>query len=431
MEPASDTKKIPRYFPTSTPIVDGFEPLPSRNRLRLSAGEYFFLSGTLILGLMGLPIFRRAVQELSSLGLIPAALLASLLIPSASLAGAVAVHEVGHLVAAWFAGFRLAPGAAASSTVGNSEDGLRTCLRGLLRIGPWNLEPRTPDHLSRRLLIAVLGGPIASFSIAIGLGAFVSVTRPTGVLAFSLELCAAQCFLLAVAEVLPDIGRGANSDGARLLMLFRKDSHADRWLSLVRFQLACYREQRLRDWDEAAISGVVAIDDGSRDAVAAHWIAYWWAFERQDITSAAKGLEQSLAAPAVSSEWLRDRLFLEAAIFQAWFREDLEKAGMWADRIRHGRLTAEQECRLSIALLWAQGRLFDAWEKLSQSLARFQPTAAAGDFAVINWPEWKKQMESRMLTRAWRALYSTTQVVDGSPPPREPEPAPEPASLPS
>jgi hypothetical protein len=429
MEPASDTKKIPRYFPTSTPIVDGFEPLPSRNWLRLSAGEYFFLSGTLILGLIGLPVFRRTAQELSSQGLIPAALIVCLLIPAAGLAVAVAVHEAGHLVAAWLAGLRQAR--AASSASANSADGWRPSFRGLVRIGPWNLEPRSPDHLSRRLFAAVLGGPTASFAMPLVLGAFIAVARPTHLLVFCLELCAAQCFLLGVAEVLPDMGRGATSDGARLLMLLRKDALADRWVTLARFQLACHSEQRLRDLDEAAISGAVAVDDDSRDAVAANWIAYWWACERQDITSAAKYLEESLDAPAVSSEWLRDRLFLEAAIFQAWFREDLEKASMWAVRIRHGKLTAEQECRLSIALLWANGRLFDAWEKLSQALARFQPNPAAGDFAVINWPEWKKQMESRMLTRAWRALYSTTQAVDGSAPSREPESAPEPAPLPN
>src|SRR5215471_11486190 len=136
MESASDTKKIPRYFPTSTPIVDGFEPLPSRRRLRLGAGEYFFLSGVLILGLIGLPIFRRTTEALSGLGIIPAALIVCLLIPSAGLAAAVFVHEAGHLVAARFAGLRLA--SRLSATSARSWDAWSLCFRGLLRVGMWN-----------------------------------------------------------------------------------------------------------------------------------------------------------------------------------------------------------------------------------------------------------------------------------------------------
>lgn len=425
MEPASDTKKIPRYFPTSTPIVDGFEPLPSRNWVRLSAGEYFFLSGALILELIGLPTFRRATASLSAQGNIPAALIVCLLIPGLGLAAAFFAHEAGHLVAARLAGFRLASGAAGPG------DGSRPSLRGLLRIGVWNLEARSFEDLSRRLQLAVLGGPIASLALPLALSAFAMVARPNELVVFCAEVGGALSVLLGIAEILPDMGRGATSDGARLLMFFRKDAHAERWLSLAGFQLACIRDQRLRDWNEAAIARLLSVDDGSRDAVAARWIAYGWASERQDITAAAKYLEESLAAPPASSDWLRDRLFLEAAVFQAWFREDLEKAGIWAARIRHRQLTADQECRLNIALLWANGKLFDAWETLSQSLHRFQPNPNSSDFAVTNWQEWKKQMESRMLTRAWRALYSTTQIVDGAAPPNKPEPAPEPASLPN
>ena len=425
MELAADTKKIPRYFPTSTPIVDGFEPLPSRNRLRISAGEYFFLSGTVILGLIGLPMFRRTTESLSALGIIPAALIVCLLIPSLGLAAAIFSHEAGHLVAARIAGFGLASPAAGIGV------GSRPCFPGLLRIGVWNLEARNDDDLPRRLQLAVFGGPVASLALPLALATFVTLARPGQLIVFCAALGGVLSVLLGVAEALPDMGRGATSDGARLFMLFRKDAHGERWLSLIRFQLSCNRDQRLRDWDEGTISRLLSLDDDSRDAVAARWIAYCWASERQDITAAAKYLEESLAAPPASSDWLRDRLFLEAVVFQAWFREDLEKAGMWASRIRHRRLTPDQECRLKIALLWAKGKLFDAWETLSQSLSRFQNNPSTGDFAVTNWQEWKKQMESRMLARAWRALYSTTQGIDGSAEPSEAERAPEPASLPN
>ena len=61
---------------------------------------------------------------------------------------------------------------------------------------------------------------------------------------------------------------------------------------------------------------------------------------------------------------MRDHLFLEAAVFQAWFRDNPSKALFWVYRIRNNKLTRLQKLRLDIALLWAEGRLFDAWEKL-------------------------------------------------------------------
>ncbi len=66
---------------------------------------------------------------------------------------------------------------------------------------------------------------------------------------------------------------------------------------------------------------------------------------------------------------LRNHLFLEAAVFQAWFRDNPSKALFWVYRIRNKKLTRLQKQRLDIALLWAEGRLFDAWEKLCTGIS--------------------------------------------------------------
>jgi hypothetical protein len=138
-----------------------------------------------------------------------------------------------------------------------------------------------------------------------------------------------------------------------------------------------------------------------------------WAAERQDITSATHYLEDALASPAAAPAQLRDRLFLEAAFFQGWFRESPSKARSWAAQVG-GKLTPLQQERLAIVLLWADGRLFDAWETMSNyfRLLRGLPTSPARVLAEKSAREWMHQMESRMLTRAWRTMYSTSQQVD-------------------
>jgi hypothetical protein len=233
---------------------------------------------------------------------------------------------------------------------------------------------------------------------------------------FGMHVVAAFSMLLAIAALLPDVNRRGNfSDGARLLMLLKNDGKAQRWISNIRCQVALNGGRHPRDWDESAVSRAASMNDDSRDAYMANWLAYLWAAERQDITCATKYLEGALESLAYSTPRLRDHLFLEAAIFQAWFRDNPSKALFWVYRIRTKKLTQSQKLRLDIALLWAEGRLFEAWENLGTGymveLASL-PASSGRGLAEESAAEWKRQMESRMLTRAWRSMYSLSRQLE-------------------
>jgi hypothetical protein len=413
MELAAQTGQFARYSPTSTPILDVLRPLASRKRDRVSAGEYFFLSSAFIITLVGMPWLRQAAASMSSLSVVQSLVMTLLAIPAAALAVALAVHEAGHLVAAWLAGFRLAlrrPGAFSSR---NEAAGQLYFCEGV-RFGPIALGPKTTDGLRRRLLFLVLAGPAASLSLPLALEAVAYMARLEFLTAFAIHVFFVWSVLVGLADLLPDVGKGSFSDGARALMLLKNDAAAQRWIHIVERQHALAHGEHPRTWDEAAVTSDAALDDDSRDAVVARWLGYLWATERQDITSATKYLEEALAAPASSSSHLRDRLFMEAAMFQAWFRDDSAKARFWAGHIRMRRLSSLQECRLGVGLLWSDGKLFDAWEKLADYfyLLREMPPAPARDLLEQNAVEWKKQMESRMLTRAWRTMYSLSREVE-------------------
>lgn len=414
MELAADTTQRARYSPTSTPLLDELRPLPPRKRGRLSAGEYFFFSGAVILAMVALPWFRSVAESLLSHGIIAAALITCLAIPGAALLLALAAHEAGHFLAAWAAGFRLTPGEPDESAAGKFAASSKLYSCEGLRLGMASLEPRKLDHLSRRLLVVVIAGPLASLALPLLLEAFTQVVNTGGLAAFALHVLAGFSFLVGVAELLPDAGKGKFSDGERVLMLLKNDAAAQRWVFVLQAQMALARGEHPRTWDEAALVKAAALDDESRDAVTARWLGYLWAAERQDITAATRYLEEALAAPAAASAGLRDRLFLEAAVFQAWFREDSAKARSWASKISTRNLAPWQQLRLDIALLWSAGCLFDAWEKLGDycRLLRELPASPARDLAEQSAAEWKAQMESRMLTRAWRAMYSMSKEAE-------------------
>jgi peptidase M50-like protein len=417
MELASDTKILAAYSPTSTPILDVLRPVSRETRGKLSAGEYFFLSGAFMLSLvsLGVPALRRLVLPGSASNLA----FTMVLLPALALAAAAIIHEIGHFLAACVAGFRLLR---LAITPGNQgANALHPCRNEVLPVGCMILVPRRRDvleNLERRLFAVVLGGPLLSlvWALLLEVCPYWPTTQPWT--QWFVHLWSASSALLAISALLPDASRrGVYSDGARLLMLLKKDAFAARWIAIIRMQAALAQGKHPREWKAEWIIQATAMNDhDTRDGVTAQWLAYFAATERGDITSATRYLEEALAAPPMVTARLRDRLFLEAAVFQAWFRENPAKARVWVEKIRLRKLSMAEEERLKIALLWAEGSLFDAWEKLAGHLELIQHMPASGvrDLAEKSAREWKRQMESRMLTRAWRTMYTVTQQVEGA-----------------
>src|SRR5215831_19290506 len=253
MELANDTRQRAKYSPTSTPLLDELRSLPPRKRGRLSAGEYFFFSGAVILAMIALPWVRHVAESLVSRGIITAALITCLIIPGAALFLTLAAHETGHLLAAWAAGFRLSPRNPNESAAGKFSASKKLYSCEGLRLGVCSLEPRRLDHLSRRLLTVVIAGPLTSLGLALLLEVVAQVATPALLTEFSLHVLAGFSFLVGVAELLPDAGKGNFSDGERLLMLFKNDAAAERWIFVLQAQAALARGEHPRTWDESAI----------------------------------------------------------------------------------------------------------------------------------------------------------------------------------
>src|SRR5579859_5632837 len=407
------------YSPTSTPVLDVFRPLPPQTKEGLSAGEYFLVSSLVILMLIGLSSLRAIVTAISA-NPTDAGRWSALLAPIIAALSVAGVHEFAHALVAYFSGFKITGVRIGPLDVGRHARCGEPYCGDALTMGLAVLEPRVgaeSDAVLRRRLMAIsLAGPLANLVFAAGLGIVLTLGHQSFLIAYTLRIGAAFSVMLAVAALLPDVNRRGNfSDGARLLMLFKNNEKAERWLSNIRCQMALNLGRHPREWDESSVGHAAAVNDDSRDAFTARWLAYLWAAERQDITCATKYLESALESLRFATPKLRDHLFLEAAVFQAWFRDNPSKALFWVYRIRSKRLTRLQKQRLDIALLWAEGRLFDAWEKLVQNylaLLGELPESPGRQLAEESALEWKRQTESRMLTRAWRSMYSISRQIE-------------------
>src|SRR5437899_9266512 len=138
-----------------------------------------------------------------------------------------------------------------------------------LRFGMVSLEPRRLEDLPRRLSVVSGAGPAASLLLAIAVELYVFIADPPLVPAFAWHVLAGSSFLLGVAELLPDAGRGNVSDGERILMLLRDDAAAQRWVSTLYSESRLMRGEQPEAGIEAAIAKAAGLDDDSRDAVSA------------------------------------------------------------------------------------------------------------------------------------------------------------------
>ncbi len=420
MQLIADTKLVftAQCFPTSTPILDVLRPLPMQQRDRLSTGGYFLISCCIILGISEIYLSRSFADSIPGVQPGPILWTAFLLLPCLAFLAAIAAHETGHLIAGGIAGFepvRIKIGPFSFSTESGRQ---KLRCEEILPLGFAVLKPRSTDRLRQRLFYVVMGGPLANLLMPLFLESVFYLLPVRWGKAYFLAFVCVQIFsivalLFGIASLLPDTNASGNfSDGARMVMLMKNDLRAARWLAIIELQLALNQGDHPRDWDENLVNRAVAVNDDSLDTVVANWLGYLWAAGHQELTRATKYLENALSVTGSSPAGLREQLFLEAAVFQAWYRHNASKAQFWISQLGNtSSLSSLQKMRLEIALLWAEGRSFMAWEKLGEYLERVRelPVSAVRDLAEKGVLDWKAQMESRMLAGAWATMSAWSE----------------------
>lgn len=410
MEIAADTGTIASLgFPTATPILDVLHPLPRQGSDRFTTGDYFFISSAIIVAFTELPAIRSFVDLLAHrsawafwTGLI--------IVPVVAFFAAVSLHQAGHLIAGRLGGF-----AAVRIKFGRFTVREHLEPTDALSLGFIVMRPHSARHLRKRLMYLVAAGPLASLLAPLLLETALRMAQNQWgkiyfLLSAAIHLFSACSLLLGIGSLLPDIdSRGNFSDGTRLLMLLRNDFRASRWLAIIEMQLGLSSGKNPQNWGEDLAARALGHKDDSFDTVAAGWLGYLWASGRQDLGQATKCLETALTGLVASPGHLRDRIFLEAAVFQAWYRHNLVKAQLWQSQILEpDLLPALDRQRLEIASIWSEGKSFDAWERLQEHLLRIReiPDSPAREAAERDALEWKAQMESRMLAGAWATMHS-------------------------
>lgn len=309
-------------------------------------------------------------------------------------------HELGHLLAAKWVGFRFVLVTFGPLRLAREVEGLRLSLihNNLLQWqGRALAVPRSFGDHRRSRMIFLVGGPLATLvQLLLLLGLNYRLRNEP--VAYGWGLALLWLLLAAVmtlpATAIPQKVGGSYTDAARIWQMWRGGSALARELALANLGEASLRGVSPAELDPTVVARILAAPPESSEALVGHYIAHTQALDRGDVAEAAVFLDQTLTLLQHHPPALRSPLyFATAAYFTARYGGDLPQAEAWLALIRPERYNAlalevEQVLlRVRALLLLQKGELALAKTAAQHSLRLLQRSVDLG--SVV--------MESRLL----------------------------------
>jgi hypothetical protein len=317
------------------------------------------------------------------------------------------IHELGHVAAGMAVGFQFKRIRIGPITMLKSSKGIKFTLQRISSLdGIAAMEIPHRRKLRRKLAIYIAAGPFANLLSGACVWLFLTGRFSDGLprtFRQSLQFFSALSILIPLANLIPYLRHnGMFTDGARLVSLAGSRAKTRRWLCLIALHARIKAGTRLRDLNRTWISKASAISDKSLDAIQGPWIAYLVENDAENVEAAARYLEQCLERFRIASPEFQKMMLMEGAIFQAWFRDDEQKARVWSERFGSSKsMPLLNQLRLAICMHWA-GRRYDeiasAWEQ-GRAHIESLPPSPANDSLKRGWHEWKNQIDTKRAGR--------------------------------
>ncbi len=276
----------------------------------------------------------------------------------------IAFHEAGHLVVGRIAGMK--PGAIVAGGFILRKSGAQWTFRFDYRLllGGGAAQPLPPKGNFRVAPFAwmVAGGPFASLMLAL-----------IGAAAWYLDGADSEWWgavfwsgvITSLISITPYSVDAMQSDGARLLLLWRRPAEARAWIALVMLIAEETNGVLPRDWDPDLFALALT---SAPELSYVQLLAYNRSLDVGDQAAAPIYLEAALASCASCGRLIRHALFLNAACASVEHRGNVSQARTWiarAARLRKPETTASLEADIA----QCEGRYADALRHIAESRA--------------------------------------------------------------
>jgi hypothetical protein len=229
---------------------------------------------------------------------------------------AVAIHELGHFAGAWATEMEIELAAVAPIAIVARADRWKVSgwdswqVPGVVLAGP-----RDSTDLQRRLVMTVLGGPLASLLSGTSLLFLSTGFKPNTWIWFAFSVVALTSLAIGVTSMWPKQIQGLATDGSLALALLRRDRQGTRLLAVERLHAMASNGQRPRHWDTTVLQDAVAVPDGSYADACGWYFSYLAAVDEGDFELAEAELRAMMARLQTTPQALARDMAAEAAFF--------------------------------------------------------------------------------------------------------------------
>ena len=303
---------------------------------------------------------------------------------------AITVHEFGHIVGGWLGGMRFWMCMIGPLRIQQKENRIAidfkrnvTSLSGFVV-----MLPVSPDHIQRRMVLLIGGGPLFSLLGAIlifGVSYLIDILigSTTDSLAFSvfqgfLASLAALSLIAGVITLIPRQTFGFATDGRRLLNLLRGGVKGQQEAATLAVMSLSTAGTRPRDWDRELLTAL--FDDATnKPNILTYFLAYAHALDTNDILQAHTHLSSLIYSWYRLPQAIQSSIAAESTFFEARFRRDADAAEAWLHRIADSPFL-EQSTRLraEASVAWVRGQREEAQVKVEQAIQALEHTYDRG-----------------------------------------------------
>jgi hypothetical protein len=300
-----------------------------------------------------------------------------LLVPMAMSAGvamvslivAVLVHELGHVIAGYLVGLRVARvhlGPLEIRDYGRPRARLVRSLQAGVVLLPFD-RAAALGPLRWGLIVSTAAGPLiglVSGAVMIALAGGLRFGDPLSVQ----QAVAQMSLILGVLNLLPLRSGDQLADGRRMFSLLLRNRECGQILAATLMLGEALSGRRPREWDP----GLLAVMERSPDDVFARLVLYEAAIDRGEIEGAGRHIDAAVALRKVKWTGADAILFAEAAYYAARHRSDARAARALLGLADGGGLVDYLWARAEAAVLCAEGRGLEGRQRAVAGLAALQ-----------------------------------------------------------
>lgn len=319
------------------------------------------------LGLL-LPVPGPKYLKLVSLAALPLSWLA-----------AVGFHELGHLVGGWLGGGRFLLWVVGPFMVRRTPAGIRFGWNRNVNVagGMAACLPLEPARMTpRRAAVMILGGPLASLVLTVGLLWLAAglaagagpVPAGRALAQHGVMFTAGVSLLIFLVAAWPAAAGGFKSDGKRVYELMRGGPKSRQEAALLVLTTAGLAGIRPADYDRALVAQVLAVGDGSLFDLYGHLVVYYHAADRGEWAAAQGHLDYVLAGADQLVPFVRDTVRCEYAWLLAGQTGDVAAARAWLQSAGALEFDPATRLRAESAVLLAEGNRPEAAAKARAGL---------------------------------------------------------------